>query len=170
AAWERRAAARAMVPEPRVGPAVAGDPQDLSLGLAVAIPLPLLAPGGAALREARATEHAAQDRLAAISRQAAWEIDEILARSATLEVALLAVTVQSREPTRQAAALARERYAAGQLDVLHLVTLQRDWARLEAEHLDLLLESRRALLDLERAVGRPVRTGPTGPADAEVMP
>jgi len=54
--------------------------------------------------------------------------------------------------------VAEARYSAGKLDVLRLLSVHRAFAELKLDYLDLLLAQREALIDLERVVGRPVKT------------
>ncbi len=161
AEWVARQASRARIPEPSLGPAMVGDPQAPSLGLRVGLPIPILAPGGAAYREALAERDAAHHRLVAASREAPREIDALLAELTGLESALHAMAGASLGSARQAARLARDRYQAGQLDVLHLQSARRAWADIETETIDLLLDIQRVQLELERAVGRPLQLTPS---------
>jgi cobalt-zinc-cadmium efflux system outer membrane protein len=160
AEWTAREASRARIPEPSLGPAVTGDPEQTSLGLVVAVPIPLLAPGTASYRAARAQRDAAHQRLIAAERETRREIDALLSRLVSLEAALASLTDSSLGSARQAARLARERYGAGQLDVLHLQSAQRAWAGLETDTLDLFLAIRHTQLALERRVGRPLQLTP----------
>ncbi len=163
AEWAAREASRSRIPEPSIGPAVVGDPESRSLGLSFGIPIPVLAPGGAVYRQALAERDAAHHRLVAESREAIREIESLLAELAGHERALFALTGSTRTSAQQAATLARERYQAGQLDILLMLTAQRAWARLENDRLDLLLAIRLAQLGLERAVGRPIELSPPLP-------
>jgi outer membrane protein TolC len=160
AEWAAREASRARIPEPSVGPAVAGEPDNLALGLRLGLPIPILAPGGAAYRAAVAERDAAYQRLIAEGRETVREIDALIAEIAGIEHALDAVLGASLGSARQAAQLAEERYRAGQLDVLHLQSARRAWADIETETLDLLLELRHAQLALEQAVGHPLALSP----------
>jgi cobalt-zinc-cadmium efflux system outer membrane protein len=160
AEWAAREASRARIPEPSLGPAVAGEPDQLSLGLRLGLPIPILAPGGAAYRAAVAERDAAHQRLIAEGHETVREIDALLAEIEGLERALEAVQGASLGSARQAARLAEERYQAGQLDVLHLQSARRAWADIESETLDLLLELRHTQLELERAIGRPLALTP----------
>ncbi len=160
AEWAAREASRARIPEPSLGPAVAGEPDQLSLGLRLGLPIPILAPGGAAYRAAVAERDAAHQRLIAEGHETVREIDALLAEIEGLERALEAVQVASLGSARQAARRAEERYQAGQLDVLHLQSARRAWADIESETLDLLLELRHTQLELERAIGRPLALTP----------
>jgi outer membrane protein TolC len=103
-----------------------------------------------------AERDAAHHRLVAASREAAREIDALMARLEGYQQALDALSDRSLGSARQAARLAKERYESGQIDVLHLQSTRRAWVDIETETLNLQLEIRRTLLDLERAVGRPI--------------
>lgn len=163
AEWAARAASRARIPEPGVGPAVVGDPKAPSLGVRFSMPIPVLAPGGALYREALAERDAAHQRLVAVSREGPREIDSLLAELEGLEGALHAVAGASLGSARQAARLAQDRYEAGQLDLLHLQSARRAWADIESETIDILLDIQRTQLGLERAVGRPLQLTPPTP-------
>jgi len=156
AEWEARRASRARIPEPTVGPALVGKPENFSLGVRVGLPIPVLAPGGAPYRAAVAERDAAHHHLVAAGREATREIDALLAQLTGLRLALDAAGGASLGSARQAARLAQDRYHAGQLDVLHLQSARRAWADIETETLDIVLDIRRTQLALERAVGRPL--------------
>lgn len=160
AEWVAREASRARIPEPSLGPALVGKPEAFSLGLRVGLPLPVLAPGGAAYKAALAERDAAHWRVVAEGRETVREIDALLTELRGLEQALAAMGGTSLASARQAARLAQDRYEAGQMDLLRLQSVRRAWAGIETETLDLLLEIRRAQLDLERAVGRPLLLTP----------
>jgi outer membrane protein TolC len=163
AEWAAREASRARIPEPSLGPVVVGAPESPAIGVAVGLPIPVLAPGFAPYREALAARDAAHQRSVAAAREARREIDALLTRIQGLEAALAALEGSTLDAARQAARLARERYHASQLDLLHLQSAQRAWAGTETETLDLLLALRAAQLELERAVGRPLRLSPLPP-------
>jgi outer membrane protein TolC len=156
AEWKAREASRARIPEPSLGPALVGEPEAFSLGLRVGLPLPVLAPGGAPYKAAVAERDAAHWRLVAEGRETVREIDALLTQHAGLQQALTALSGASLGSARQAAHLARDRYAAGQIDLLHLQSARRAWAAIETENLVLVLEIRHTQLELERAVGRPL--------------
>ena len=160
AEWSAREAARSRIPEPSIGPALLGDPEQPSLGLALGIPIPVLAPGQAAYRATLAERDAAHQRLIAAGREASREVHALLAHLTALEHTLDALGGPTLVSARRTADMARDRYRAGQIDILLMLSAQRAWSELETDHLDALLDIRLTQLALERAVGRPLQLQP----------
>ena len=160
AEWQLTQAKRERIPEPTGGPALVRDAESSSLGVSLGLPLPLLAPGGAAQRAAEGQRDAAHEQLILTTRAVTAQVSTLHSRLEALHIELHALAEPTLQAAEQAVILAQERYDAGQLDVLRLLSAHRAYAELQAENLDLLLEYTQNLLALEAAVGRPLQTIP----------
>ncbi len=163
AEWDAARASRERIPDLLIGPAVASDGVKTSLGLVLGWELPLFRSGSGAYREALARRDAAHGALALEARAVRARIETLVSRLRTLEAELQALTRDAAPAAERAFALAQNRYAAGRIDVLHLLSAHRASAQSKLEILDVLLAQRMTLLDLEGVVGRPIRTDPTPP-------
>jgi outer membrane protein TolC len=157
AEWTATAAARARIPDLVIGPAVAGTADELSLGVAFGVALPVFTSGSSTYRAARAQRDAAHDALLATARDAQVTIETRLARFVSLGTELGELTGEAVAAASEAFTLAQERYAAGQMDVLRLLSAHRGYADLQLEILDLLRAQWDALYELEEAAGWPLR-------------
>ncbi len=149
-----------LAPRLRLGPALVSGPDEAALGVAAGMGVPLLGGEGAELRAARARRDGAASALEAEGRYTLLLIDAQRRRLHTLELQQVALEGEARAAAAEALELARSRYEAGRFDVLLLLSAHRAHASVEAELLDLRLAHVEALLELERLVGRPMRTEP----------
>ena len=156
-----RQAARAAaerVPDLRLGPAVAAREESVAFGFLLAIPLPLLQTGSGPYREALAAREGARGAYRQAARSAVSRVREEMNRLRSAETELDELIGEATGALEGALEVAEARYSAGKLDVLRLLSVHRAFAELKLDYLDLLLAQREALIDLERAVGRPVKT------------
>jgi outer membrane protein TolC len=161
-----REAARAAAerfPDLRLGPAVNASSGGTAVGLMLAIPLPLFGTGAGPYREALARREGAVETYRQTIRETASRVAEELNRLQAGQTELDELIGEVSGAVEGALELAQVRYGAGKLDVLRLLSIHRAFSSLKLEYLNLLLAQREVLIDLQGAVGRPVKT-------KEVMP
>jgi cobalt-zinc-cadmium efflux system outer membrane protein len=162
---DRRAARAAAerVPDLQLGPAVEAREDSVAFGFMLAIPLPLLNTGSGPYREALAAREGAREAYLQAARDAVSRVEKQTNRLKTAETELDELVGEATAALEGALEVAEARYGAGKLDVLRLLSVHRAFAELKLDYLDLLLLQREALIDLERAVGRPVKTKEVAP-------
>ena len=139
------------------GPALRTDLTTHSIGVAVGIPIPVFAPGTGAYRAAVARRDLALSRQQAEARATVAEIRDLVQLVDLRHQGLHALERTALPSSEAALAMAEGRYQASAIDVLKLLAVHRAHASAELERLELLLELQITLIDLERAVGRPVQ-------------
>jgi cobalt-zinc-cadmium efflux system outer membrane protein len=162
---DRRAARAAAerVPDLQLGPAVEAREDSVAFGFMLAIPLPLLNTGSGPYREALAAREGAREAYLQAARDAVSRVEKQTNRLKTAKTELDELVGEATAALEGALEVAEARYGAGKLDVLRLLSVHRAFAELKLDYLDLLLLQREALIDLERAVGRPVKTKEVAP-------
>jgi len=165
AEWEAVRAGRERIPNPVGGPAVTHDGERTSWGVSLGLSIPIFSNRGAAYREALSDRDQAYEAMRGQAHHATAEIERLYHHIGMLDEQLAATSGVPLAAAREARQLAHDRYEAGQVDVLLLLSAHRAYADLEREVLDLRLARHLARVDLERAVGA-VPTW-SGHADAE---
>jgi outer membrane protein TolC len=156
AEWQALRAGRERLPNVAIGPALTRTQDQTRWGVAMGITLPLFANRGADYREALALRDAAYESLAAEGLRASTEIKRLVEHLETIDRQIAVTSGDPLSAAEQALALAQERYAAGRIDVLLLLSAHRAHAELQLEVLDLRLTRQTARLELERALGQPL--------------
>jgi outer membrane protein TolC len=157
AEWDAAAAARQRIPDLAVGPVVTSADSESSYGVTAGIALPIFSGAGAHYKAALARRDGAFDGLNQAARVAAVEIENHKFYLLSIQEELTLLGQGPLTATEEAMALAGERYGAGQIDILLLLSAQRVYSDLKLELLDLRLEFWNALLALEKAVGCSLR-------------
>jgi cobalt-zinc-cadmium efflux system outer membrane protein len=162
---DRRAARAAAerVPDLQLGPALAAREESVAFGFMLAIPLPVLSTGSGPYREALAAREGAREGYRQAAREAVSRVREKMNRLESTQAELDELIGEAVGALEGALEVAETRYGAGKLDVLRLLSVHRAFSKLKLDYLDLLLLQREALIDLERAVGRPVKTKEVAP-------
>ena len=157
---DRRAARAAAerVPDLQLGPALGAREESVAFGFTLAIPLPVLSTGSGPCREALAAREGAREEYRLAAREAVSRVREEMSRFKSTQTELDELIGEAAGALEGALEVAEARYGAGKLDVLRLLSVHRAYTKLKLDYLDLLLLQREALIDLERAVGRPVKT------------
>ncbi|MFC1654491.1 TolC family protein [Myxococcota bacterium] len=146
------------VPDLQLGPVVEAREDSVAFGFMLSIPLPLLQTSSGPYREALAAREGAREAYRQAARDAVDRVREEMNRLKSAETELDELIGEATIALEGALEVAEARYSAGKLDVLRLLSVHRAFAELKLDYLDLLLAQREALIDLERAVGRPVKT------------
>jgi cobalt-zinc-cadmium efflux system outer membrane protein len=157
---DRRAARAAAerVPDLQLGPALAAGEESAAFGFMLAIPLPVFSTGSGPYREALAAREGAREEYRQAGREAVSRVREKMNRLESAQAELDELIGEAAGALEGALEVAEARYGAGKLDVLRLLSVHRAFSKLKLDYLDLLLLQREALIDLERAVGRPIKT------------
>ncbi len=156
AEWHAARAARARIPNPTLGPAVTANDERTTWGVTFGIELPIFANRGAAYAEALAERDAAYESLLAERQRTRSRVQRLHEHLRAVDQQLELTTEEPLAASRNALALAEDRYEAGQIDVVVLLSAYRAHADLLQEILDLRLERELARLDLETLIGYPL--------------
>jgi cobalt-zinc-cadmium efflux system outer membrane protein len=157
---DRRAAVVASErwPDLRFGPAATAGEGSLGAGVQLGIDLPLLQSGSADYQEALADRQGAVSAYQVSVRRALNRVSERFRRLKTVQQEMAEQAGEVTSAVDTARALAEVRYQSGKLDVLRLLSVHRAFSALKLDQLDLLLRHREAMLDLQLAVGRTLKT------------
>lgn len=156
AEWRAEAAARARVPNPTLGPAVTADEERTTWGVAFGIEVPVFANRGAAYAEALARRDGAYEALLAERQHTRTRIQRLHEHLRAVDRQLALTEGEPLRAARDALQLAEDRYEAGQIDVVVLLSAHRAYADLLLEVLALRLDRERARLELEKVIGYPL--------------
>lgn len=140
-------------PALRLGPALAAEGGAASVGVQLAVDLPVLGSGGRRHRASLAKLAAARAGLQSAERSVRAALAAVHLRLARIDAALEELSGEVGPLMRDGLALAEGRFAAGKLDLTRLLALQHGHTALQQERLDLLLEHNEAMLDLEQLAG-----------------
>lgn len=162
---DRRAARAAAerAPDLQLGPALQAREESVAVGFILAIPLPVFSTGSGPYREALAAREGAREEYRQAAREAVSRVREKMNRLESTQAELDELIGEAAGALEGALEVAEARYGAGKLDVLRLLSVHRAFSELKLDYLDLLLLQREVLIDLERAVGRPVKTKEVAP-------
>jgi len=158
------AAERGRWPGLVLGPALTREGGESAWGVAVGLELPIFGRTRAELDEARAGLLGAESVRDLEQRALPVRVNLLLNRLGALETELAELSGNAASAAEQAFRLARARWTAGTLDVLHLLSAHRAFAEMNIDRLDTLLQLHETWLDLQLAVGRPPAVAdPAGP-------
>ncbi len=145
------------IPDLSLGPALRTDFESAAVGVAVGIPIPIFAPGTAAYRAALARRDRTVSAQGVEARATVAEISDLVARIQLQHDGLHALEMTALPSSEAALEMAEGRYQSSAIDVMKLLGVHRAFAGQELERQELLLEQQMTLIELQRAVGRPVR-------------
>lgn len=162
---ELRVAVSEQYPRLGLGPSFERELEgDASLGLGLSLELPLLNRNEGAIAEKRA----ARDRVRAEYRGLLHTLRaEAFAARAALRLAKAEVDTQEAEVLpvlRRNLDLFERAYRAGELNIIDWITAQQRATNARREHLNALVEYRRALIKLEASAGQPLSSPTTAPS------
>ena len=151
--YEAVSRARQRVPDLMVGPVYAAAGSDKRYGVAAGISLPFFSGAGGRYKAALARRDAAYAALQIESRLTEVEINSAKSNLLSIAQELEALAGEPLTAAEEALTLAGERYSAGKVDILLLLSAHRSYSNLKLEILNLRLAAWNALLDLEKSVG-----------------
>jgi len=157
AEWNAARYSRARIPDLVLGPAFSGKRSEVNYGFSLGFTLPIFSGERSNYQAALARRDAAFTALQAEKRLANVELTNQLAMIQSILHELAELEGEPLAAAEAAVALAGERYEAGQIDILLLLSTHRSYSSLILEILDLYLARWQALLDLEQTVGHSLR-------------
>ncbi len=156
--WEAIRCSRERIPDLILGPVVSAGEDETNFGISAGISLPIFSGGRSNYEAALARRDAAMAVLGAERRLMQAELITHLALFESISKELIELEGEPLSASEEAFTLAGERYEAGQIDILLLLSAHRSYSTLKLEILDLHRAEWQALLKLEKTVGLSLRT------------